>query len=125
MKGLLLSFLACFLSVSAEALEYKVLLENERVHVGRAKIRAHEQIGLHRDNLPHLVIAIKAGTITRLECDGTEVNVEFPFSKTVWRPVDPPGLCHKSVNRSSDPIDLIIVKLGQDFSYDDDDGSGP
>lgn len=71
----------------------------------------YEEIGLHRDIYPQVVIASKGGTITRLEADGTTTDVDFPTAVAVYRPGDPLGVLHRSVNRSPETIELIIIHL--------------
>lgn len=103
-----LSFL---LTTGIQALEYQLQFENEQVIVAKAKILPHEEIGLHRDAYPQVVIALQGGTITRLEEDGRKVDVEFPTGVPVFRPTDPENQLHRSVNNSSSPIELIIIQL--------------
>lgn len=94
-----------------QALEYEVQFENDQVCVSRVVIGPKEEIGLHRDALPQIVVGLRGGTITRLEADGRKVDVEFPTGKAVYRPVDPENELHRSVNRSNAPIEMIIVQL--------------
>jgi quercetin dioxygenase-like cupin family protein len=91
--------------------EYEVQFEDEEVVVSRVLIESKEEIGLHRDSLPQIVIALRGGVITRLEADGREVDVEFPTGKAVYRTTDPEGELHKSLNKSDEPVELIIVQL--------------
>jgi hypothetical protein len=76
MKYLLLA-MVCLLSFEISALEYEIQLENDAVNVARAKIMPHEEIGLHRDAYPQVVIGLQGGIITRLEADGSTVDVNF------------------------------------------------
>lgn len=99
------------LCCNIQALEYEVQLENEQVCIAKAKIMPHEEIGLHRDVYPQVVIAIDGGTITRLEANGTTTDVHFPTGVAVFRPGDPPNELHKSMNSSSKPIELLIIQL--------------
>lgn len=110
MKSVLLG-IACLLSSYAQALEYEAQFENDQVSVSKIKIFAHEEIGLHRDAFPQIVVALKGGTITRLEANGTTTDVQFPTGTAVYRKPDPIDELHKSVNKSSEPIELIIVQL--------------
>lgn len=106
-----LTILGCLLLASSGALEYEVQLENESVHVSKAKIMPGEEIGLHRDVYPQVVVALQGGVITRLEADGSTTNVNFPTGVAVYREADPLNEFHKSVNRSSNPVELIIIQL--------------
>lgn len=103
-------FLFCITcSFKGNALEFKVLLDNAETMVAWAKIDAHEEIGLHRDEYPEVVIALKGGTITRLEADGSTTDVVFPNNVAVYRPADPINELHRSVNNGNDPVELIII----------------
>jgi hypothetical protein len=103
--------LACLLTTGIQALEYQFQFENDQVCVARAKILAYEEIGLHRDAYPQVVVALQGGTITRLEADGRTVDVEFPTGIALFRPADPENQLHRSVNNSDAPIELIIIQL--------------
>lgn len=102
---------ACLLTLSLNALEYEVQLDNDLVHVGKATIQPHEEIGLHRDANPQVVVALKGGTITRLEADGSTKEVCFPTGVAVFREVDPPGELHGSINHSDESVELLIIQL--------------
>ncbi len=102
---------ACLLSLNGYALESKVQFENDQVRALSVKILAHEEIGLHRDEYPQVIISLKGGTITRLEADGSMVDVHFPKGEAVFREADPSGQLHKSVNNTCKPIELVIIQL--------------
>jgi hypothetical protein len=112
MKGIFVA-IGCMLACCIQAIEYEVQFENESVHVSRAKIMPQEEIGLHRDAYPQVVVAIQGGAITRLEADGSTTDVIFPTGVAVYREMDPPNEFHKSVNNSSNPVELIIIQLKQ------------
>jgi hypothetical protein len=103
--------LICLAACEIQALEYEVQMDNEHVSVARVKIMPYEEIGLHRDAYPQVVVALQGGTVTRLEADGTTVDVDFPTGQAVFREIDPPDQLHKSVNHSSVPVELIIIQL--------------
>lgn len=103
--------LICLLSSNAQALEYEIQLENESVSIARMKVMPHEEIGLHRDAYPQVVVALQGGVITRLEADGSTTDVNFPTGRAVFREIDPPDQLHKSVNNSPNPVELITIQL--------------
>ena len=103
--------LASLTFTQAQALDYEVQFENDQVCVSRLVIEPNEEIGYHRDAVPQIVVGLRGGTITRLESDGREVDVQFPTGKAVYRPVDPENELHRSVNRSNIPIEIIIRML--------------
>ncbi len=110
MKKTLTAFI-CLLSFQMHALEYEQQFENDQICIGKVKIAAHEEIGLHRDVYPQVVIALKGGTITRIEADGRMVDVKFPTGEAVVRNADAENEQHRSVNNSSEPVELIIIHL--------------
>lgn len=103
----------CLLSSSLQAMEYEVQFEDDRICVAKAKILPNEEIGLHRDTCRQIIVALQGGTITRLEANGTTTDVAFPTGIAVLRDVDPPDELHKSVNKGTDPVELIIIHLKQ------------
>lgn len=105
--------LSCLLTFPLQSLEYELQFENDQVCVARVQIFPHEEIGLHRDVYPQVVVALEGGTIARLEQDGRRVDVEFPTAVAVFRPKDPEDQLHRSVNDSDHKIDLIIIQLKQ------------
>jgi hypothetical protein len=107
----MLAVLMCFLSFDMQALEYEKQFENDQICIAKAKISPHEEIGLHRDVYPQVVIALKGGTITRLEADGRTTDVKFPTGEAVFREADSEIEQHRSVNNSSEPVELIIIQL--------------
>lgn len=106
--------LACFLHIQSQALEYELHFENESVTAAKVTIFPYEEIGLHRDTTPHVVVALKGGVLTRIEADGRLVDVHFPTGIAVFRCVDPPNELHKTINSSSESIELIIISLKND-----------
>lgn len=104
--------LTCLLAATGlQAFEYQVQFENDQVCIAQVKILPHEEIDLHRDVCSHVVVALKGGTITRLEEDGGAVDIEFPEGVAVFRPMDPENQFHRSVNNSDTPIELILIQL--------------
>lgn len=110
MKRLYLTLLSLY-SIEVHSLEYKILHENDSVSISQVKIMPYEEIGLHRDAYPQIVVALQGGVITRLEADGSKVHVDFPTGQAVSREVDPPDQLHKSINNSPNPVELIIIQL--------------
>lgn len=102
---------ACLLSFQAYAVEEEVQFENDQVRVLNMKVMAHEEIGLHRNEYPQVVVSLKGGTITRLEADGSKTEVHFPKAEAVFLEADAPGELHNSINNTCKPVELIIIQL--------------
>lgn len=103
--------LLCIAAFEAQGFEYELQFENEWICVAKVKMLAGEEIGLHRDVYPQVVIASKGGTVTRLEADGSETEVCFPTGEAVFRKADPESELHRTANRSSEPIELLLIQI--------------
>lgn len=109
--GKMLIGMGCFLACGISAIESEIQFENDQIRASKVKIMAHEEIGLHRDDHPRVVISLKGGTITRLEGDGSMTDIDFPKGEAVFREADPIGQLHRSVNKTCKPIEMIIIEL--------------
>lgn len=109
------AIVACIVSLSAFGIESEVQFENEKVLVLKVMLKAHEEVGLHRDELPRVVVAMKGGTITRIEEDGSMKDIDFPKGEAVFLEADPPGQLHRGVNMTCKPMELIIVQLKSNY----------
>lgn len=94
-----------------QSLEHELQFENDDVRVSRVVLGGKEEVGLHRDEHPHVVIALRGGSVMRLEQDGSTNEVHFPTRGVVFREVDPVGQLHSTVNLSDNPIEIIVVEL--------------
>lgn len=115
MKKILL--LACLLSMGLQAVEYELQFENDQISIARIKVQAHEELGLHRDAYPSVVVGLQGGTITRLEANGEKTDVNFPTNVAVFREADPENELHKSVNNSSEPVEVIIIQFKNNVAF--------
>ncbi len=107
----IMAIIACLISFQIQALEYNQLFENDQICIAKAKMLPHEEVGLHRDVYPAVVIALQGGIVTRLEVDGRVTDVNFPTGVAIFREADPENELHRSVNRSDDPLELMIVQF--------------
>ena len=107
----ILAIVLSSLCFQTQALEYEQQFENDQICVSKVIIAPHEEIGLHRDEHQQVVIALKGGIITRLEADGRTTDVSFPTGKAVFRDVDSEKEQHRSINNSSEAVELIIIQF--------------
>ncbi len=101
----------CFFVCKLQALEVEMFYENDHISVAKVTLAPHEEVGLHRDVNPQLVVVLQGGTVTRLEADGRTTDVLFPTGKLIFRNADPEGELHRTVNPSDAPIELFVVQL--------------
>ncbi|MBS0649469.1 MAG: hypothetical protein JSS10_09655 [Verrucomicrobia bacterium] len=110
MKKLLWT-LACLIPFASEALEVEKQIENEKVCVLKVRLEAGEEIGLHRDEYPRVVIGLQGGTVHRIEQGGACKEIEFPTGKAVYLEADPVGEQHRAVNKTDQAIEVIVVQI--------------
>lgn len=110
MRNALLTVL-CLIPVLSQAMEYKVEFENDEVRVSKWMLTAGEEVGLHRDEYPHVVVASQGGTIRRFEADGSTTDVIFPTGVAVFQGTDPVDVLHRSINASDHPIEAVMVEF--------------
>lgn len=103
--------LSCLVFANLQAMECETQFENEQMSVAKVTIQPYEEIEPHRDEHPQVVIALKGGTITRLEVDGQETEIHFPTGAAVMCEADPEDELHASVNNSPEPVELIVIQL--------------
>lgn len=93
-----------------QSLEYELQYENETVRVSKIGMKADEKAGLHRDEYPRVIIALKGGSITRIEEDGSSKEILFPTGEAVFLEADPMGQLHLGENGKTD-LEVIVVEL--------------
>lgn len=110
MRNILLAAV-CLIPVFSQTMEFKVEFENDEVRVSKWMLTAGEEVGLHRDEYPHVVVASQGGTIRRFEADGTTTDVVFPTGVAVFQGTDPVDVLHRSINASDHPIEAVMVEF--------------
>lgn len=93
------------------SIQYEVTLDNHLVHIAKVRIEPKEEIGLHYDQYPQIIFALKGGIITRLESDGSTVDVTFPTGQMIYRPAESPDKMHKSINNQSEDIEFFLIQI--------------
>lgn len=110
MKSILIG-IACLSVGFIQALDYEVQLDNESMRIARVKVGAKEEIPLHYDVYPSVVVAVQGGILTRLEADGSETEVEFSTGKATVRPAETKDKAHKTVNNTDSEVELVIIQF--------------
>lgn len=107
-----LFFLAALsLPFLSHTLEFEIQTENEHVRVSKIKLLPADELDWHRDDLYRVLTALKGGTVTRIEQDGSSKQVSFPTGVGVFLPPDPAGQLHRTINTSPNEIEGILVEL--------------
>lgn len=104
-------FLLCF-PLFVHAMDYDVFFENDYVSIAKFIMAPDEEVGYHRDECPHIVIAINCeGVLRRLNPDGSQEDVLFPKGEAILRPEDPYFEGHRTVNLSNEILEAYLIKI--------------
>jgi len=85
--------------------------ENAAVTVWKTVLAPHESIGMHRHDHGRVVVALKGGTLTIPQQDGSSRQLVLDTGKAYWLDADPPGKLHGDDNASDRPLELMVVEL--------------
>ncbi len=91
-------------------MEYCIQCENDQFRVSKIALDSGEEVGLHRDEYPRVVIGLKGGSYTRIEKDGSTKAIRFPTGEAVYLDADPIDQLHTGKN-SDEPLEIIVVEL--------------
>ena len=86
--------------------------ENEHVAVWKSIIMPNQPLALHRHDLGRTIVAIKGGTLDVVDKDGkTMKQMTWESGKAYWLGPDPVGELHGDMNRTKEPIEVIVVQM--------------
>ena len=84
--------------------------ENDHVKVWRTLILPNQPLSPHRHEHGRVINALKGGTISIAEVDGTSETQVWETGKAYWLPANPPGTMHSDVNLGDEPIEVMVVE---------------
>lgn len=86
--------------------------DSERVRAWKSIIMPNQPISLHRHDHGRAIVALKGGTLDIVDAEGrTERQETWETGRAYWFGADPPGTRHADLNRTSEPIEVIVVEL--------------
>lgn len=86
--------------------------ENEHVAVWKSIILPNQPLALHRHDLGRTIVALKGGTLDVVDKDGkTMKQMVWETGKAYWLGPDPAGEMHGDLNRTKEPIEVIVVQM--------------
>ena len=86
--------------------------ENEHVSVWKSIIMPNQPLALHRHDLGRTIVALKGGTLDVVNAKGeTMKQMTWETGKAYWLAADPPGEQHGDMNRTKEPIEVIVVQM--------------
>jgi beta-alanine degradation protein BauB len=85
--------------------------ENAAVTVWKTVLGPHEKIGMHRHEHGRVVVALKGGTLTIPQEDGSTRRLLLETGKAYWLDADPPDKLHGDANESGRSVEMMVVEL--------------
>jgi beta-alanine degradation protein BauB len=85
--------------------------ENEHVRVWKSIIMPNQPLALHRHDFGRTIVALKGGTLDVVDKDGkTLKQMVWETGKAYWLDADPKDELHGDMNRTTEPIEVIVVE---------------
>jgi hypothetical protein len=85
--------------------------KNAEVEVWKSIIMPNQPLSLHRHDRGRTIVALKGGTLDVVDKDGkTMKQMVWETGKAYWLDADPPGEMHGDLNRTKEPIEVIVVQ---------------
>ncbi len=86
--------------------------ENSQVRVWKSIIMPNQPLALHHHDFGRTIVALKGGTLDIVDAQGrTTKQLTWETGKAYWLDADPPGEQHGDMNRSKEPIEVIVVQM--------------
>jgi hypothetical protein len=86
--------------------------ENSSVSVWKSIIMPNQPLALHRHDLGRTIVALKGGTLDVVDAQGKTIKqMTWETGKAYWLDADPPGEQHGDMNRTKEPIEVIVVQM--------------
>ena len=86
--------------------------DNESVTVWKSIIMPNQPLALHRHDLGRTIVALKGGTLDVVDANGTTLKqMTWETGKAYWLGPDPPGEQHGDLNRTKEPIEVMVVQM--------------
>lgn len=99
------------LFLSAHETHRILQVDNKHVRVWKTTIYPFSPLKMHRHDSPRVVIALKGGTLKKIEENGETSPLTFETGKAYWLEADPLGEFHADINESEEPIEVMVIEL--------------
>ena len=86
--------------------------ENTHVRVWKSIIMPNQPLAVHRHDFGRTIVALKGGTLDVVDANGkTLKQMKWETGKAYWLDADPPNEQHGDLNRTKEPIEVIVVEM--------------
>src|SRR5262245_59013209 len=86
----------------------RVIFENDRVRVWELSVEPGESSGLHRHDLPYVIVPLTGGTIEIESVDGRTYRPVETIGEAIWRD---PGEIHDLLNHGTATYRNVLVEI--------------
>jgi hypothetical protein len=89
--------------------------ENDQMKVWKSIIMPNQPLTLHRHDHGRALIALTPGVLNLVDKNNKPLETyRWEAGKAYWLDANAPGEMHAEVNRTSKPIEVIVVELKKD-----------
>jgi beta-alanine degradation protein BauB len=89
--------------------------ENDQMKVWKSIIMPNQPLTLHRHDHGRALIALTDGVLNLVDKDSKPIETyHWEKGRAYWLDANKPGEMHAEVNRTSKPIEVIVVELKKD-----------
>jgi hypothetical protein len=86
--------------------------KNTDVEVWKSIIMPNQPLSLHRHDRGRTIVALKGGTLDVVDKSGKTIKqMKWETGKAYWLDADPPGEQHGDMNRTTEPIEVMVVQM--------------
>ena len=86
--------------------------ENDNVRVWKSIIMPNQPLSLHRHDFGRTIVVLKGGSLDIVDAQSkTMKTLQWETGKAYWLDADPPNVQHGDLNRTKEPIEVIVVEM--------------
>ena len=86
--------------------------ENANVRVWKSIIMPNQPLALHRHEFGRTIVALKGGTLDVVDANSKTVRqMKWETGKAYWLDPDPPKEEHGDLNRTKEPIEVMVIEM--------------
>ena len=86
----------------------RIIFENDHVRVWDLVVEAGRDKGMHRHDLPYVIVPMTAGDIEIIAVDGRSYKPKDVVGEAIWREA---GEVHNLYNRGNDTYRNVLIEI--------------
>ena len=86
----------------------RIIFENDLVRIWELRVEPGESAGMHRHDLPYVIVPLTGGSIDIESVDGRTYRPVETIGEAIWRD---PGEIHDLHNRGAAPYRNVLVEI--------------